>query len=256
MSQPKIFVINLDRSPDRLELMSQQLSGLGIDFERFPAIAGRNLPGELAEQFATADLLSDGEVGCYASHLSVAKRVVDEKLSYATVLEDDVTVKSDLEKSCAEVANSAPDDWHIIHIAAEPKRSAIRLADLGTRELVKFSRVPTNAAGYMISYAGAQKLIAPRTRALPIDVEVRHYAVSGLDVYGVMPSLVVQNTSGVSMIGTGRHWRTYVTPTQKLIEAHHLYSKVGLLKYLAVTAANMDGAMRRCIFGEQRIRVL
>lgn len=256
MSQPKIFVINLDRSPDRLERMSQQLSMLGIAFERFPAIAGRNLPGELAEQFARAEPLSDGEVGCYASHLAVARRVVDEKLAYATILEDDVTVASELEKACAEVVKSAPDDWHIIHIAAEPKRSAVRLAGLGSRDLVKFSRIPANAAGYVISYAGAQKLIAPRRRVLPIDIDIRHYAVSGLDVYGVMPSLVVQNTSGTSMIGTDRHSKTYVTLAQKLIEARHLCSKVGLRKYLAVTAANIDGAMRRGIFGEQRIRVL
>jgi GR25 family glycosyltransferase involved in LPS biosynthesis len=38
---PKIYCINLDRSPDRWRFMREQFEQLGLDYERVPAIDGK-----------------------------------------------------------------------------------------------------------------------------------------------------------------------------------------------------------------------
>ena len=77
MPMPTIFFINLDRSQERRALMQAQANKLGLAFERIPAIDGtRQLPGWMVSQFLddrglVRGGLSEGEVGCYASHLLV-----------------------------------------------------------------------------------------------------------------------------------------------------------------------------------------
>ncbi|MBZ9683283.1 hypothetical protein LB531_21735 [Mesorhizobium sp. CO1-1-2] len=47
----KSYIINLDRSPARMQRMADRLSSIGADFERVPAVDGR--------------LLSDAEISTF-----------------------------------------------------------------------------------------------------------------------------------------------------------------------------------------------
>ena len=101
MSRVPIFLINLDRSPDRLSFMQKQAERLSLVFERIRGVDGvRGLPDWLIPQFlssdgAVASRMSNGEVGCYASHLVVFQEMVRRGLEAAIVLEDDVTLADD-----------------------------------------------------------------------------------------------------------------------------------------------------------------
>lgn len=54
MAQTPIFLINLDRSPDRLAFMQEQAERLGLKLERISAVAGtRGLPKWLAPRFVS-----------------------------------------------------------------------------------------------------------------------------------------------------------------------------------------------------------
>ncbi len=92
----RTFVINLDKDRDRLVFMDEQLSGLGIDYHRQSAVLGREYkPGldeydpVLAKREGGHDLLP-GEIGCALSHAQVINKIVEEKIPYTLVLEDDV----------------------------------------------------------------------------------------------------------------------------------------------------------------------
>ena len=73
----KIFLINLDSRPDRLEKVMIQLRELGVEelIERFSAIVPSN---------------GDGRLGCMLSHLEIIKRAKSLNLKNILVLEDDV----------------------------------------------------------------------------------------------------------------------------------------------------------------------
>lgn len=99
----KAFVINLDRSPERLAFMRDQLAALGLPFERFPAVDGRALSAaDRAARFsrvrsfvAAKKRLSDAEIGVALSHVGCCRRLVAGRLPYALVLEDDVRLRAD-----------------------------------------------------------------------------------------------------------------------------------------------------------------
>ena len=96
----RAFLINLDRNPERLAFMRGQLDRLGIPFERFPAVYGRELsPEARAKGFsrvrsfiASKKRLSDAEIGVAMSHVGCCRRMVEANDRYALVLEDDVVL--------------------------------------------------------------------------------------------------------------------------------------------------------------------
>jgi glycosyl transferase family 25 len=107
----KTFLINLDRNPERLAFMRGQLDGLGIAFERFPAIYGRELsPEARAKGFsrtrsfiASKKCLSDAEIGVAMSHVGCCRRMVEEDERYALILEDDVVLSGDFPSTLSRV---------------------------------------------------------------------------------------------------------------------------------------------------------
>ena len=96
----KVFLINLDRSTERLEKAAQQLNRLNVPFERITAVDGSQLTKaeidaafdiEQAER-RTAYNLTIGEMGCYLSHGECWRRIIAEALDFAIVLEDDLVL--------------------------------------------------------------------------------------------------------------------------------------------------------------------
>jgi glycosyl transferase family 25 len=68
--------------------------------------------------------------------------------------------------------------------------------------LVEYQRVPSMTAGYVISRAGAAKLLATRLPfGRPIDVDLRFWWENDLRILGTVPSLLIlDETSFVSTI--------------------------------------------------------
>jgi len=159
-NQLPIFVISMQGSSRRV-LIQEHLESLGLDFIFFDGVAGRRSlknPKEFSEQ------LSDGEVGCFRSHVAIAKKIMDEKIPYALVLEDDVRVLN-FPKLCAQIdwlVSLLPDlNWDYIrlyHGVIVPKTlllsKQVQNFDLRLEAQHKSSR--SNAA-LLISQKGAEK---------------------------------------------------------------------------------------------------
>lgn len=91
-----IFVVNLKRRPDRKELIETRLKNLGIkNYEITDAVDGQQLPEDLSnvyDQTASKQIhrqLKRSEVACSLSHINIAKKIIDENIDYAIILEDD-----------------------------------------------------------------------------------------------------------------------------------------------------------------------
>ena len=99
-----VFLINLDRSADRLARCAPILDGLGLSWERVPGIEGKQLgaarlsalnphPAPHGEWFRR---LTPGEIGCFLSHLRCWQLTQEQDLDCAVILEDDFDVHDGL----------------------------------------------------------------------------------------------------------------------------------------------------------------
>lgn len=80
------LVINLDRSPKRLESISKQLADQSLSFERFPAVDGHKLtkeelsrleaPYNAPEKFVFRKALWPNEIACFLSHAACWEKLV------------------------------------------------------------------------------------------------------------------------------------------------------------------------------------
>lgn len=104
--QYKVILINLDKDRDRLNFMENQLHKLGIKFDRFSAIHGKNHlmnnfkiynPQLSIEKFGRE--LTAGEFGCALSHNICYKNFLEKEeykdTKYLLILEDDIILDKD-----------------------------------------------------------------------------------------------------------------------------------------------------------------
>ena len=103
----KVFVINLKKSPERLEAMKKQLDKLDIPFEIFTAVDGGSLEPEYLHKTFLASQVTRGrfgekrgvgEIGCATSHFNIYKTIVEQNTELSLILEDDIKLTDDFLK--------------------------------------------------------------------------------------------------------------------------------------------------------------
>jgi GR25 family glycosyltransferase involved in LPS biosynthesis len=207
MSIP-VFVINLDRRPDRLERISEELAKLGLQFTRVQAVDGSQLdPGSairpvIARLYNGLKNPAKGAVGCFLSHAKVWNHIVSEGIPQALVLEDD----------------SVPGRWEPSVLSQEISRYGVdllRLAvgkpvDINTRKPLeanedfipgfKLCRQASPGTGaYIITLDGARKCLRVSSYAFPVDHFDLLYELYGLRSAVVLPSVFVASDSTSSI---------------------------------------------------------
>jgi len=101
----KVYVINMERSKGRRDVIEAQLKKLKLDYEIVNAVDGRQMSDEELEQVALRknDFMKS-QAGCMLSHLKVYKRMQEEPDEFALVLEDDViATEKDMKKVLQEI---------------------------------------------------------------------------------------------------------------------------------------------------------
>ena len=161
-----VYFINLDRRPDRLEVISARLHKLGIHAERVPAID--------ASSIEYSGSLTAGETACAMSHCKALCAFLDTGRPAAMVLEDGVELSPDT------IALLHGTDWW------PPRANLIKLDNPGEKPRVmgrSRGKTPTGRDLHevMLSQAGAGAYLLTRRAAdmviahcmnptLPIDV--------------------------------------------------------------------------------------
>ena len=106
----KIFVISLLRSKERRNHIKKELGEKKLNFEFFDAIDGSFLEMENDPRIdyeivkRSPNWLTNNIVGCCLSHAYCYKKVIDENLDFAIILEDDVIIQhSNLENLISNI---------------------------------------------------------------------------------------------------------------------------------------------------------
>lgn len=197
----KIFVINLERATERRAAMQEHLHQLGLEAEILPAVEGIKVDRATLGPGAEPGL-SNGEVGCYLSHLHFWQIVVERKLPHAIVLEDDVICSPTLMRVANEIA-ALDLPFDAVRLSAlQPIRGIPLLSLAGGEKLILPNKHPSGTQGYLVSLAGARRLLAAlAVPKAPIDDTLDRYWKYGLCVPVLSPSVVVEDARLQSSIG-------------------------------------------------------
>jgi len=152
-----VYWINLDRSPERRETMSNMFQTqvfIDIPNTRFSAIDGKTV-----DVFSFLDAsekenpqLNDVEYACLLSHLEVIRTFSESEHNVALIMEDDMTLEflPYWKKTVGEIMKKAPEDWEVIQLCYN--------GEIPENEYQPWSYQFSTGA-YLINQKGAQKLM-------------------------------------------------------------------------------------------------
>jgi len=107
--------------------------------------------------------LTAGEVGCYLSHISVWKTLLERKLKTALICEDDVVWRIDANAIIDRFMSEVPCDWDIIHFHNSVRIGSGQYNDYGRIKLSEYVWQGFNegrgAVCYAITTRGASFLL-------------------------------------------------------------------------------------------------
>ena len=225
-SLPIVF-INLSKDEERRDRMTKQFAQMGLEASRLPAVWWTELPeSEQLRYFNSPHShgryhkpLSNGEKGCYCSHLKACRALLDGEAPAMVVFEDDVRLLPDLPQALAAIeALPAGAAWDMIKLYGREHEKIANQGPLGKSalQLISYRRLPSFAAGYAISRSGAEKMLKTRIPFdRPVDVDLRFWFENDLRIFGVHPSVIaLDDTSEISSIWTQKE--ASATMTQKL----------------------------------------
>lgn len=197
--QPPIYVINLDRSPQRLALMTEQLGALGLAFQRVEAVDGGALTDAEFEAHRAAWRRAGrhyaapkrGEIGAFLSHRRAWRIIAESDSPFGLVLEDDIGLSPNLPQLLPVIAD-----------ALEPHE----MADLGGRRgwfplerrplasgyrLVRYSTPALGMLGKLIGREAARALLrATDPCEAPVDTTLQRRRLHGVPMWTMEPGLV------------------------------------------------------------------
>jgi glycosyl transferase, family 25 len=208
------YVVNLARSPDRRSHITRELRKTSVEYEIVTAVDGRELDMTdttlIDPSYLVTGIFPEGSAGCALSHLGIYRKIIEDGLDVALILEDDVVLPEDLNKLSQEVSKhltgaeaamlsvDCPDPVQLSH------EGAIRLS--GGRQLalpIDISQ-PRSTGAYLITREACERMIG---LLLPIranaDAWPFFYREGALDrLRCVAPLPVLKNAELTSTIGS------------------------------------------------------
>jgi glycosyl transferase family 25 len=185
-----LTLINLASARDRRERMAEQLAQAGLDYDRVgidfrdsdPAAIRRWIDAHFAGLSFDQDALSGAEIGCWASHLTAWRRLLDSNARAATVLEDDVVLAPGFAEATARLA--AVPGFDVVYLGTSSRNiSSRRAARIGPLRVHAPVGVIFNTWGYVIARRWVEWFLSQN--GIEIDLPIDH--VLGGRVRAVRP---------------------------------------------------------------------
>ena len=206
----QVFVINLNRCPDRKQYVTGQLETLGLPHEVIEAVDGQRLflpdvrkeyglsPFPPGHSF-NARHLTRGEIGCLLSHLGIYRRIVDDGIEQACIFEDDVYLHKDLPELLHFIA-SQPFSWEILMLGHQSRRDPMDRGAATTRcgaafmthyRIARPAEAPFGSYAYVIDRRGAEILLRHAfPLRMPMDCLLGHSPAVGLNLSLLVPPCI------------------------------------------------------------------
>lgn len=195
------FVISLKSATKRREHIENEFSKHNLNFSFFDAITPKNAL-LLADNFGltvNSQNLTSGELACLISHISIWKKIVEEKIAHTAIFEDDIYLGEEAQFLLNNDGWIEP-EWNIIKIEFFYKRvglsSKFKKIKYSQSKIFELIGPNLGAAGYILSYEGAKASLELLNGSLdcPIDHIIFDKAIETkkVKVHQIEPALCIQ----------------------------------------------------------------
>jgi len=174
----EIFVINLDRRPDRLAAITKMLDGLGLKFKRVAAVDGRSFDVWKHSNIFKAALYYDlklptrGTVACFLSHRLVWAEMIERQVKQAIIFEDDVIPTQfdpailNIDLANVGLEQLRLEQWEVWNGKAHMACKEFSIPLLGRQAL---GTATAGTGCYILTLAGAEKLYQAKEFWFTVD---------------------------------------------------------------------------------------
>ncbi|MBZ0165033.1 MAG: glycosyltransferase family 25 protein [Notoacmeibacter sp.] len=197
------YLINLDRSADRLRSFAAQAAEIGIAFERVAAVDGGKIGADDQEKLIARVCgklpVGPGEMACFLSHREVWAKIRSGTAEWAFVAEDDIRFSGDA-GTLFQDSGWIPKDADIVK--AETARQWVHMdsrlhSQVGGHAVRRLHSYHGGSAGYFVSKGTAEKLLElTETKCDPLDHVLFHKwvgVVQHLVIYQLDPAICIQD---------------------------------------------------------------
>ncbi|WP_294910488.1 glycosyltransferase family 25 protein [Tatumella sp. UBA2305] len=192
----KTFVINLPREVEKKQHITDECERVGLDVEIYNAVDGSSLSEDFLRENVfdyENSFLTKGEIGCSLSHINLYKRIIDENLPFALIMEDDATFGNELVRFVSEFDNSTYVKDGIYLLTGD-----VSYVENRRETLSEFNIYPVRSAirttGYIITHSAAKAMLK---LLHPVRFEADMYEVfkklSGVRIYATIPHIISTN---------------------------------------------------------------
>ena len=186
----KIFIVNLKKDKERIDFQKQQFKKENLKFERINAIYGKDLSdkekykksGSYFNYITNTPCI----IGCFLSHLKIYKKIVQENLPYALIMEDDIKLLKNFRTNLNKLLNNLPNDYDIIHCGCDGSSCELNnnINLINTKlnknynnnyekyDLVKPNTLIVGTWCYLISNKAAKKMIEKYENNIPGHIDI------------------------------------------------------------------------------------
>ncbi len=211
-------VINLKRSAERREHTKRELERLSVPFEFIDAVDGTKLSQEEIARVSTGiwrcgnrtrELFKE-EIGCALSHISILKKIVEEKIEITCILEDDNIYDPEFPQIIERLC-SADFEWDLfflghLHIDRETRSKNKRDIIPGKYRAGEPIEIPLGSYAYLIKYEAAKRIL---DIIFPIRMPHDYYGGNapalGIKTYVLSPPCVKNANKFDSLIQDRHH---------------------------------------------------
>jgi glycosyl transferase, family 25 len=192
-----IYVINLERSIDRLKAIENNFSDLGLIYTRIPAVDGRkitNIKNKNYDEKLNKKLffspLSPNEIACFMSHRAAWIKIVSEA-KYAIILEDDVefsAISTQILERLEDVLNV--EQPLLIKLYAKRGLLGRVVGLIGDYSIIQQTIPTLGAVAYALNKSAAENLILGTKKfGQPVDVYIQSNWEHKVEVLSLSPSI-------------------------------------------------------------------
>ena len=205
MGKVPIYVINLNRSAERMAFIAARLQGLSLDYTRIAAVDGAGLSQAERDAFVAARPRDGrrgwrpGQIGCLMSHQDAWRRIAAGPAAWGLVLEDDLHISDSLPAVIAQVER-LPADADVVRLESTGQwlKLAPEAATVDRRAVRRVRSAAWGAGAYLLSSATAARLVAtPPVQQSPADDFLFNPPSSAvarrLVTYQIVPALASQD---------------------------------------------------------------
>lgn len=205
MAQIPVLTINLDRREDRLAETKALFDAAGVVFERVPGVDGSKLTEIEKRVFCPNRLwigrhyMSDGEIGCFWSHVNCLQIGLERGWERWCVTEDDIKLRPGF-SAWLDDGLELPPGVELLKLEGLQGRAkvdwGVSIGDVLGAQIVATNLPRAGAACYIVTRKAAERLLdGMLPMREPLDEAMFNYRAVGLIGFEVCPVAALQRSS-------------------------------------------------------------